>query len=85
VEEVHKEGEGLAGIGAGAATCPLPLIVGVAASAIASSPPPAAPHGKCTKFAPTKKILAPSSGAACWYAAAPWALCSKLLPQLRKK
>jgi hypothetical protein len=55
VEEVHKEGEGLAGIGAGAATCPLPLIVGVAASAIASSPPPAAPHGKCTKFAPTKK------------------------------
>ena len=55
VEEVHEEGEGLPVIGAGAATCPLPLLVGVA-----GSPPPAAPRSKCIKFAPAKKILAPS-------------------------
>ena len=50
VEEVHEEGEGLPVIGAGAATCPLPLLVGVA-----GSPPPAAPRSKCIKFAPAKK------------------------------
>ena len=50
VEEVHKEGEGLPGIGARAATCPLTLLVGVA-----GSPPPVAPRGKCIKFTPAKK------------------------------
>jgi hypothetical protein len=55
VEEVHKEGEGLPGIGAGAATCLLPLLVGVAASTVAGSLPPIAPRGKCMKFASAKK------------------------------
>jgi hypothetical protein len=55
VEEVHEEGEGLPDIGVGATTCLLPLLIGVVASAVAGSPPPAAPCGKCMKFAPAKK------------------------------